>query len=116
MVPLIDWSPYFLTWELSGKFPNILKDEVVGEAASNLWQDTQERLQWLIEDCRLQTSGIIGIWPANRLHSDNIRLYTAEDRQTPLAYLYHLRQQAPKPDDLSPNLCLADYVAPEGTD
>jgi 5-methyltetrahydrofolate--homocysteine methyltransferase len=88
----------------------------VGEAASNLWQDTQERLQWLIEDGRLQTSGIIGIWPANRLHSDNIRLYTAEDRQTPLADLYHLRQQAPKPDDLSPNLCLADYVAPEGPD
>ena len=116
LVPLIDWSPYFMTWELAGKFPNILQDEIVGEAARNLWQDTQERLQWLIDDGRLQTRGIIGIWPANRLNTDDIRLYTTEDRQTPLADLCHLRQQAPKPDDLSPNLCLADYVAPEGAD
>ena len=116
LAPLIDWSPYFMTWELAGKFPNILQDEVVGEAARNLWEDTQERLQWLIDDSRLQTRGIIGIWPANRLNCDDIRLYTDEDRQTPLADLYHLRQQAPKPDDLSPNLCLADYVAPQGPD
>jgi len=115
LVPLIDWSPYFMTWELAGKFPNILEDDVVGEAATTLWQDTQERLQWVIDDGRLEARGIVGIWPANRHNSDDIRLYTDEDRRTPLADLYHLRQQAPKPDDLSPNLCLADYLAPEGS-
>jgi 5-methyltetrahydrofolate--homocysteine methyltransferase len=114
LVPYIDWSPYFMTWELAGKFPQILRDEVVGEAATALWQDTQERLTWLIEDGRLQAKGVVGIWPANRLGADDIRLYTSENRDTTLADLYHLRQQAPKPDDLSPNLCLADYVAPEG--
>ena len=114
LVPYIDWSPYFMTWELAGKFPQILEDEVVGEAATALWQDTQERLAWLIEDGRLQAKGVTGIWPANRLGTDDIRLYASESRDTPLADLHHLRQQAPKPDDLSPNLCLADYVAPAG--
>ena len=114
LVPYIDWSPYFMTWELAGKFPQILEDEVVGEAATALWQDTQERLAWLIEDRRLQAKGVVGIWPANRLGTDDIRLYTSPNREIALADLHHLRQQAPKPDDLSPNLCLADYVAPAG--
>ena len=114
LLPFIDWSPYFMTWELAGKFPNILEDEVVGEAATALWHDTQERLGWLIADGRLSAKGVLGFWPANRLGNDDIRLYTCEKRSTPLADLCHLRQQAPKPDDLSPNLCLADYVAPEG--
>lgn len=115
LVPLIDWTPYFMTWELAGKFPNILDDEIVGEAARQLWQDTQERLAWLLEDGRLQAKGVVGLWPANRLGSDDIRLFTDDERTTPLANLYHLRQQAPKPDDLSPNMCLADYIAPAGT-
>ena len=115
LLPFVDWSPYFMTWELAGKFPNILEDEVVGEAATALWSDTQERLQWLIADGRLKAKGVLGIWPANRLGDDDIRLYTCEERSTVLADLCHLRQQAPKPDDLSPNLCLADYVAPQGT-
>ncbi|NCF43379.1 MAG: methionine synthase [Proteobacteria bacterium] len=114
LVPYIDWSPYFMTWELAGKFPQILTDEVVGEAATSLWQDTQERLAWLIDDGRLTAKGVVGIWPANRLGKDDIRLYTSEARTDTLADLYHLRQQTPKPDDLSPNLCLADYVAADG--
>ena len=84
---------------------------MVGEAATALWQDTQERLAWLIEDGRLQAKGVVGIWPANRLGTDDIRLYTSPNREIALADLHHLRQQAPKPDDLSPNLCLADYVS-----
>lgn len=115
LIPYIDWSPYFMTWELAGKFPQILTDDVVGEAATSLWQDTQERLAWLIDDGRLTAKGVVGIWPANRLGNDDIRLYTSEARTDTLADLYHLRQQTPKPDDLSPNLCLADYLAPHGT-
>lgn len=114
LVPFIDWSPYFMTWELAGKFPQILEDKVVGEAATALWHDTQERMAWLIADGRLKAKGVTGIWPANKLNDDDIRLYNAEDRESPLADLYHLRQQAPKPNDLSPNLCLSDYVAPKG--
>ncbi len=116
LVPYIDWSPFFMTWELAGKYPRILDDEVVGEAARQLFDDAEAMLQELIEDKTLQARGVFGIWPANRKGSDDIEVY-GEDGSV-LATLHHLRQQAPKPDDTAPNLCLADFVAPDaaGTD
>ncbi len=115
LVPYIDWTPFFMTWSLAGRYPAILTDEVVGEAATQLFADAQERLQWLIDDGRLEAAGVYGIWPANRLGDDDIELFTDEDRSQRLAALHHLRQQAPKPDDLSPNQCLSDYVAKPGS-
>jgi 5-methyltetrahydrofolate--homocysteine methyltransferase len=114
LVPYIDWTPFFMTWELAGKYPKILDDEVVGEAATQLFQDAQEMLAWLIEDGRLQARGVYGLWPANRLNSDDIEVFTDESRSEVKCTLHHLRQQAPKPDDAAPNFSLADFVAPAG--
>ncbi|MEM7080882.1 MAG: methionine synthase [Pseudomonadota bacterium] len=116
LVPYIDWTPFFMTWELAGKYPRILEDDVVGEAARSLFDDAQERLRWLIADGRLQARGVFGLWPANRLGSDDIELFSDETRTARLAVLHHLRQQSPKPDDSAPHYCLADFVAPTGTD
>jgi 5-methyltetrahydrofolate--homocysteine methyltransferase len=103
-----------MTWSLAGRYPAILEDEVVGEAANALFADAQERLQWLIDDGRLAAAGVYAIWPANRLGEDDIELFANDDRSQRLASLHHLRQQAPKPDDLSPNQCLSDYIANPG--
>ena len=110
----IDWTPFFMTWELAGRFPKILEDEVVGDAATQLFADAKERLDWLIKDGRLKAAGVYGFWPANRCDSDDIQVFAEESRGEVLAKLFHLRQQTPKPDDLAPNLCLADFIAPEG--
>ncbi len=114
LVPYIDWTPFFMTWELAGKYPKILDDEVVGEAARNLFEDAQARLAWLIEDGRLKARGTYGFWPANRRNSDDIEVYTDDTRTASLTVLHHLRQQTPKPDDTAPNYCLADFIAPSG--
>jgi 5-methyltetrahydrofolate--homocysteine methyltransferase len=114
LVPYIDWTPFFMTWELAGKYPDILEDDVVGEAARNLFQDAQEMIKWLIEDGRLECHGVYGFWPANRDGTDDIAVFTDDTRSEHLATLHHLRQQAPKPDDNAPNYCLADFVGPDG--
>ena len=111
--PFIDWTPFFMTWELAGKYPRILDDDVVGEAARNLFGDAQEMLDKLIADQRLQARGVYGLWPANR-SGDDIVVYTDETREETLTVLHHLRQQTPKPDDSAPNYCLSDFIAPQG--
>ena len=116
LVPFIDWTPFFMTWELAGRFPGILNDEVVGEAASQLYEDACGMLDQLVEDGELKAAGVYGIWPANRTGTDDIALFASNQRDKEVARLHHLRQQAPKPDDEAPNLCLADFVAPTGVD
>ena len=115
LVPYIDWTPFFMTWELAGKYPKILDDEVVGEAATALFADAQHMLDWLIEDGRLAAKGVCGLWPANRRGTDDIDVFSDDSRQTKLASLHHLRQQAPKSDDNAANYCLADFIGPQGT-
>ncbi len=110
LVEYIDWSPFFMTWELAGKYPRILDDEVVGEAARQLYDDAQAMLNYLIDDGRLQAKGVYGIWPCNRTGPEELTVYSEGN---PVAKLQHLRQQAPKPDDTAPNYSLADFVAPE---
>jgi 5-methyltetrahydrofolate--homocysteine methyltransferase len=111
LVPYIDWSPFFMTWELAGKYPKILQDDVVGESARQLFADAQDMLDAVIRDGRLQAHGVVGLWPCNRLGDDDLVLYTDDSRTKELARLYHLRQQALKPEG-QPNFCLADFVAP----
>ncbi|MFK7913193.1 MAG: methionine synthase [Pseudomonadales bacterium] len=113
LVPYIDWTPFFMTWELAGKYPKILEDEVVGESARSLFADAQEMLDWLIKDGRLQARGVIGLWPCNR-EGDDLQLFTDESRSEVRANLHHLRQQRIKPEG-DPNMCLADFIAPVGT-
>ncbi|MBV6286773.1 methionine synthase [Pseudomonas aegrilactucae] len=105
----IDWTPFFISWDLAGKYPRILTDEVVGEAATALFADAQEMLAKLIDEKLISARAVFGFWPANQVAHDDIEVYGADGE--PLALLHHLRQQTIKPDS-KPNFSLADFVAP----
>ena len=109
----IDWTPFFQTWEMKGRFPAILEDEKQGEAARALWEDAQAMLKRIIDERWFQAKAVIGFWPANTV-GDDIRLYTGESRSEVLTTFHGLRQQLSKRDG-RPNTCLSDFVAPEGT-
>ena len=107
----IDWTPFFQTWELHGRYPKILHDEVVGEEARKLFADAKAMLKRIIDENWLHATGVIGLFPANRV-GDDIEIYTDESR-TQVAMTYHaLRQQMEKPPG-RPNMCLADFIAPK---
>ena len=107
----IDWTPFFQTWELHGRYPKILDDEVVGVEARKLFTDAQAMLKRIIAENWLHANGVIGLFPANRVN-DDIEIYTDETR-TQVAMTYHaLRQQMEKPPG-RPNMCLADFIAPK---
>lgn len=112
LVPVIDWTPFFQTWEMKGRFPAILEDEKQGAAARQLWDDAQAMLKRIVEERWFNPKAVIGFWPANAV-GDDIRLYTGESRSERLATFHGLRQQLSKRDG-KPNLCLSDFVAPEG--
>ena len=114
IVDVIDWTPFFISWDLAGKYPDILKDETVGEAARNLFADAQVLLKRIIDEKLIRARAVIGFWPAARLGGDDIELYRDETRTTALATLHHLRQQIEKPGG-KPNRSLADFVAPKTT-
>ncbi|MDB5852644.1 MAG: metH [Herminiimonas sp.] len=112
----IDWGPFFQTWDLAGPFPAILKDEVVGESASKVYEEGQALLKKVIEGRWLSANGVIALLPANRVNDDDIEIYTDESRQQVAFTWYGLRQQTIKPviDGVArPNQCLADFVAPK---
>ncbi|MGB6138961.1 MAG: methionine synthase [Pseudoalteromonas rhizosphaerae] len=108
----IDWTPYFMTWSIAGKYPRIMTDEVVGEQAQSLFKDANDMLDDLEKSGSLQPLGVIGLFPANRV-GDDIEIYTDETRSELLTTSCHLRQQTEKTDFA--NYCLADYIAPKGT-
>jgi 5-methyltetrahydrofolate--homocysteine methyltransferase len=114
LAPFIDWTPFFASWDLAGRYPAILDDEIVGDAARALFRDAQEMLARMIKEQWIQTRGVVGFFPANR-RGDDIVLWTDEDRTMELARLYTLRQQMEKGPD-SPNLALSDFVAEAGAD
>lgn len=109
----IDWTPFFASWELVGHFPQILEDDVVGDAARDLYKDAQAMLARIIQEGLLEARGVVGFWPANA-DGDDVVLYTDETRTTELARLGTLRQQMLKSGDQR-NVALADFVAPVGT-
>ncbi|MBB3810531.1 methionine synthase [Pseudochelatococcus contaminans] len=106
----IDWTPFFQTWELKGRYPKILEDEQQGEAARQLFSDAQAMLEKIIAEKWFAPRAVIGFWPANAV-GDDIRLYTGEDRTQELGSLFTLRQQLPKRDGKA-NVALSDFVAP----
>lgn len=108
----IDWTPFFMTWSLAGKYPRILEDDVVGEEARRLFKEANAMLDELDRTGVLTPRGVAGIFPANRI-GDDIAVYRDESREEILLYSCHLRQQTQKKDDF-PNACLADFVAPPG--
>ena len=110
LLDYIDWMPFFNAWEFAGKFPDILTDPVVGEAASNLYADARRMLKQLIAENWLSVRAVLGFFPAQSV-GDDIEVYSGEDRREVLLTLNHLRQQKGKPAG-QPHECLADYVAP----
>jgi 5-methyltetrahydrofolate--homocysteine methyltransferase len=109
----IDWMPFFNAWEFSGKFPDILTDPKVGEAASNLYADARRMLKELISGRWLKVNAVLGLFPANAV-GDDVEIHASEARQEVLATLHFLRQQKGKPEG-QPHECLADYVAPKSS-
>ncbi|WHS58459.1 methionine synthase [Pseudomonas sp. G2-4] len=106
----IDWTPFFISWDLAGKYPRILTDEVVGEAATALYADARAMLRKLIDEKLISARAVFGFWPANQVHDDDLEVYGDDGK--PLARLHHLRQQIIKTDG-KPNFSLADFVAPK---
>ena len=113
LIPYIDWTPFFRTWELRGHFPEILDDKEQGEAARQLYEDAQDMLKQIVTERWFDPKAVIGFWPANAV-GDDIRLYTGESRSETLAVLHSLRQQLSKREGRH-NLALADFIAPEGS-
>ncbi|WP_434774215.1 methionine synthase [Pantoea agglomerans] len=108
----IDWTPFFMTWSLAGKYPRIMEDEVVGEEAQRLFADANAMLDRLSQQSLLKPRGVVGVFPANRV-GDDIHLYSDERRDEILCVSHHLRQQTEKSDFA--NYCLADFVAPKAS-
>ena len=109
---VIDWTPFFQTWELAGRYPKILDDEIVGEAARNLFADAQAMLKQIIDERWLTANAVIGLFPAARVNGDDIEIYADESRDRVLMTYHCLRQQMVKPEDRS-NQSLADLIAPK---
>jgi 5-methyltetrahydrofolate--homocysteine methyltransferase len=113
LVDRIDWTPFFQTWDLRGRYPAILDDDVVGEQARELFEDAKDMLKRMIDETRLTARAICQFWPANS-DGDDVVLYTDESRSEELTRFHCIRQQFKKSGD-KPNDCLADFVAPLGS-
>ncbi|WOI53845.1 methionine synthase [Parvularcula sp. LCG005] len=114
LVPYIDWTPFFASWDLHGKYPAILSDSKVGEAATSVYNDAQAMLDKLVSEKWFRADGVIGLWPANR-RGDDIVVWADESRSEEAAVFHTIRQQMKKREG-QPNYALADFVAPEGTE
>ena len=110
----IDWTPFFSAWELVGRFPAILDDDVVGEAATSLYADAQVMLKQILDERWFEARGVVGLWPANA-DGDDVIVWTDETRTTERARFHTLRQQMAKSEGRA-NTALADFVAPTGAD
>ena len=114
LVPYIDWGPFFQAWELSGPYPKILQDPVVGEAARKLFGEAREFLDRVVKEKWIRANGVFGLYPAAQVNGDDIELYVDGRRDTTAFIWHNLRQQNHKPEG-NPNLCLADFVAPKAS-
>jgi len=110
----IDWTPFFASWELIGRYPLILEDEIVGEAAQDLFKDAQAMLKRIIDEKWFTAKGVVGFWPAQAV-GDDIAVYADESRAEEIARFHTLRQQIKKSNG-KPNLALSDFIAEEGQD
>lgn len=113
LIPFIDWTPFFSTWELAGKYPKIFEDELIGVEAKKVFDDAQAMLKKIVDENWLTAKAVFGFWPANS-SGDDIELYENEDRNKLKKTLYSLRQQGKKASNV-PNLALADFIVPKNT-
>jgi len=114
IIQFIDWTPFFQTWQLAGRYPVILEDKIVGEQATSLFADAQEMLAKIEKEKWLTAKAVIGIWPANSNGKDDVSIFTNEERTEVEETFYSLRQQTQKAKNL-PNFSLADFIAPKET-
>ena len=114
IIQFIDWTPFFQTWQLAGRYPVILEDKIVGEQATSLFADAQEMLAKIEKEKCLTAKAVIGIWPANSNGKDDVSIFTNEERTEVEETFYSLRQQTQKAKNL-PNFSLADFIAPKET-
>lgn len=110
--PFLDWTPFFMTWELKGKYPDILNDSKYGAEATRVYNDANALLDKIIAEKSLTANGVVGLFPANTVNHDDIEVYTDESRKGILAEFHTLRQQAQKAAQ-EPNIALADFLAPK---
>ncbi len=110
----IDWTPFFSSWQLAGKYPAILEDEIVGVEAKKLFNEAQSLLRQIIDEKWLTARAVIGFFPTNSINDDDLELYKDDDRSEVIALLHHLRQQRQKAPG-QPNYALSDYIAPKET-
>ena len=114
LVERIDWTPFFRTWELVGTFPRIFDDATVGEVATSLYADAREMLKRIVEEGLFEARGVVGFFPANATETDDIEIYTDDDRGEVRAVIHTLRQQMVR-GGRRPNFALADFVAPKSS-
>jgi 5-methyltetrahydrofolate--homocysteine methyltransferase len=114
LVDYIDWTPFFQAWELSGPYPKILQDPVVGDAARKLFAEAQEMLRRIVREKWVAANGVFALYPAAQVAADDIEIYRDETRRERLMTWHNLRQQNHKPSGRA-NLCLADFVAPKAS-
>ncbi|NVK34724.1 MAG: methionine synthase [Rhodobacteraceae bacterium] len=115
LVPVIDWTPFFSTWEIKGRYPAVLTDNRYGPAATALFDDARRMLDEIVEKKLLTARGVVGFWPA-AARGDDIVLYTDDDRKSELATLHTLRQQMVRKAGARSNVAMSDFVAPQGSD
>ncbi|MDQ3111050.1 MAG: methionine synthase [Bacteroidota bacterium] len=113
IIPYIDWTPFFHSWEMKGSYPKILSDPERGVEAKKLFDDAQKMLQQIVAEKWLQANGVVGFWPANMINHDDIEVYTSDTRSEVKTVFHTLRQQTKKPGT-QPNIALADFIAPKG--
>jgi len=114
LADFIDWTPFFQAWELAGRYPKILQDDVVGDEARKLFADAQAMLQKIVKEKWLTANAVFGLFPANTVNSDDIEIYSDDKRKNVAMTWHNLRQQTKKPADI-PNYCFADYIAPKAS-
>jgi 5-methyltetrahydrofolate--homocysteine methyltransferase len=110
----IDWQPFFITWELRGRYPDILNNPVTADAARKLFADARTMLDKIVNEKWLTANGVIGLFPASQVDHDDVEIYSDESRTTPITRLINLRQQGEHRDGV-PNRCLGDFVAPKSS-
>ena len=110
LLDTFDWTPFFISWDLAGKYPRILSDKVIGEAATQLYEDAQTMLKKIVSEQLLTAKAVFGFWPANQVNDDDLQLYTPAGQ--PVAKLHHIRQQRQR-DAQTPLRSLADFIAPK---
>lgn len=111
LIEYIDWTPFFISWDLIGKYPKILKDEIVGEAATELFADAQQLLKTIIDQKLLKARAVFGFWPANTVNHDDIEV--RDNSGDPIHTLHHIRQQIAKNGTSDTFMSLADFIAPK---